>query len=144
GRRGRLALLPARRESDLTRHQPWDPVSTPSRFASAVVALLIPSLLSAQSPFDALHFRSIGPAATGGRIHDIQVDPRDLSTIYVASATGGIWKTTNKGTFWTPIFEGQPENSFGSLAISPANPNIVWAGSGEQQNRQSSSWGSGV
>jgi photosystem II stability/assembly factor-like uncharacterized protein len=118
------------------------PVHT--RLSSAIVALLLPAIVSAQSPFDGLHFRSIGPAATGGRIHDIEVDPRDFSTIYIASATGGIWKTTNKGTFWTPIFEGQPENSFGSLAISPANPNIIWAGSGEQQNRQSSSWGSGV
>jgi len=114
------------------------------RHSSAIAALLVPALLSAQSPFDGLHFRSIGPAATGGRIHDIQVDPRDYSTIYIASATGGIWKTTNKGTFWTPILEGQSENSFGSIAISPANPNVVWAGSGEQQNRQSSSWGSGV
>ena len=109
------------------------------------VLVLAPTILTAQtSPFDGLHFRSIGPAATGGRIHDIQVDPRDHSTIYIGSATGGIWKTTNKGTFWTPIFEGQPENSFGSLALSPSNPNIIWAGSGEQQNRQSSSWGSGV
>jgi photosystem II stability/assembly factor-like uncharacterized protein len=119
-------------------------VTTRSLRPSAIAALLIPAILSAQSPFDALHFRSIGPAATGGRIHDIQVDPRDFSTIYIASATGGIWKTTNKGTFWTPSFEGQPENSFGSLSISPANPNVIWAGSGEQQNRQSSSWGSGV
>jgi len=104
------------------------------------VLVLAPTILTAQtSPFDGLHFRSIGPAATGGRIHDIQVDPRDHSTIYIGSATGGIWKTTNKGTFWTPIFEGQPENSFGSLALSPSNPNIIWAGSGEQQNRQSSS-----
>jgi photosystem II stability/assembly factor-like uncharacterized protein len=96
------------------------------------------------SPFDALHFRSIGPAATGGRVHDIEVDPRDPSTIYVAAASGGIWKTTNKGTFWSPIFENQPENTFGDLAISPSNPNTIWAGSGEQQNRQSSSWGSGI
>jgi photosystem II stability/assembly factor-like uncharacterized protein len=107
--------------------------------------VLAPAFLAAQtSAFDGLHFRSIGPAATGGRIHAIAVDPRDPSTMYVGSATGGIWKTTNKGTFWTPAFEGQPENSFGALAISPANPNIIWAGSGEQQNRQSSSWGSGV
>jgi len=128
----------------LTRQQPSDIVPINRRHSSAIAALLVPALLSAQSPFDGLHFRSIGPAATGGRIHDIQVDPRDYSTIYIASATGGIWKTTNKGTFWTPILEGQSENSFGSIAISPANPNVVWAGSGEQQNRQSSSWGSGV
>lgn len=77
-------------------------------------------------------------------MHDVEVDPKDPSTIYVASATGGIWKTTNKGTTWTPIFDGQPENSFGDLAIVAGHPNVIWAGSGEQNNRQSSSWGTGV
>ena len=77
-------------------------------------------------------------------MHDIEVDPKDPSTIYVATATGGIWKTTNKGTTWAPVFDGQPENTFGDLAIFPADPRIIWAGSGEQNNRQSSSWGSGV
>jgi photosystem II stability/assembly factor-like uncharacterized protein len=98
----------------------------------------------AQAPFDSLHFRSIGPAAAGGRVHDIEVDPTDPSTIYVATATGGIWKTANKGTTWEPIFDGQPENTFGDLAIFAGDPKIIWAGSGEQNNRQSSSWGSGV
>ena len=100
--------------------------------------------MRAQSPFDSLHFRSIGPAATGGRVHDIEVDPKDPSIIYVATATGGIWKTTNNGTTWAPIFEGQPENTFGDLAIFAGDSRIVWAGSGEQNNRQSSSWGSGI
>ena len=111
---------------------------------SVIAIVVLPVALQAQTPFDSLHFRSIGPAATGGRIHDIEVDPKDPSTIYVASATGGIWKTTNKGTFWTPIFDGQPENTFGDLAICDADTRVVWAGSGEQNNRQSSSWGSGV
>jgi photosystem II stability/assembly factor-like uncharacterized protein len=97
-----------------------------------------------QSPFDSLHFRNIGPAATGGRIHDIEVDPTDPTTIYVATASGGIWKTTNRGTFWFPIFDAMPENTFGDLAIAPSNPKVIYAGSGEQNNRQSSSWGSGV
>jgi photosystem II stability/assembly factor-like uncharacterized protein len=110
-------------------------------------SILGASLLAAQespSPFDSLRFRSIGPAATGGRIHDVQVDPRDPATIYVATASGGIWKTTNHATFWTPIFEGQPDNTFGSIALFPADPRIIWAGTGEQNNRQSSSWGGGV
>ena len=97
-----------------------------------------------QSPFDSLHFRNIGPAATGGRIHDIEVDPTDPATMYVATASGGIWKTTNRGTFWFPIFDAMPENTFGDLAIAPSNPKIIYAGSGEQNNRQSSSWGSGM
>jgi len=107
-------------------------------------AALIPALVPAQSPFDSLHFRSIGPAVTGGRVHDIEVDPSDPSTIYVAAASGGIWKTTNHGTIWKPIFEGQADNTFGDLAIFRGDPRIVWAGTGEQNNRQSTSWGGGV
>ncbi|HXT17014.1 MAG TPA: hypothetical protein VN706_15340 [Gemmatimonadaceae bacterium] len=119
-----------------------------SRFASLLALLSLLSLSATgaaqQSPFDSLHFRNIGPAATGGRIHDIEVDPTDPATIYVAAASGGIWKTTNRGTFWFPIFDKMPENTFGDLAIAPSNSRIIYAGSGEQNNRQSSSWGSGV
>src|SRR5436309_649438 len=97
-----------------------------------------------RSPFDALHFRDIGPAATGGRIHDIQIDPTDPAVLYVAAATGGIWKSTNKGLAWKDVFGHQPDNAFGALAIFERDPKIVWAGSGEQNNRQSSSWGGGV
>ena len=100
--------------------------------------------LAAQSPFDALHVRSVGPAVMGGRIHDVEVDPRDPATIYLGTAAGGIWKTTNKGTTWTPIFDGQPDNTFGDIAIFAGDSRIIWAGTGEQNNRQSSSWGGGV
>ena len=55
----------------------------------------------------------------------------DLSTIYIAAAGGGVWKTTNKGTLWAPIFDATGENSFGDLAISPVDSRIVWAGTGE-------------
>jgi photosystem II stability/assembly factor-like uncharacterized protein len=97
-----------------------------------------------RSPFDALHFREIGPAAMGGRMHDIQIDPTNPAILYVATATGGIWKSTNKGTTWKDIFAQQPDNTFGALAIFEGDPNIIWAGTGEQNNRQSSSWGGGV
>ena len=97
-----------------------------------------------RSPFDALHFRDIGPAATGGRIHDIQVDPTDPAVLYVAAASGGIWKSTNKGLAWKDIFGHQPDNTFGALAIFERDSKIIWAGTGEQNNRQSSSWGGGV
>ncbi len=80
----------------------------------------------------------------GGRIHDVEVDPRDPATIYVGAAAGGMWKSTNKGTTWTPIFEGQPDNTFGDIAIFPGDSKVIWAGTGEQNNRQSSSWGGGV
>src|SRR4051812_40786575 len=99
---------------------------------------------AALSPFDKLHFRDIGPAATGGRIHDIQIDPANPAVLYVAAATGGIWKSTNKGMTWKDIFVQQNDNTFGALAIYEKDPKIIWAGSGEQNNRQSSSWGGGV
>ena len=98
----------------------------------------------ASETLNALEFREIGPAVTGGRIHDIEALPDDPSTIYVASASGGLWKTTNKGTTWEPIFEEQPVSTFGDVAIAPSNPDVIWAGTGEQNNRQSTSWGNGV
>ncbi len=110
----------------------------------AAALLLAPALATAQSPLDGLHFRSIGPAVMGGRLHDVEVDPNDHSTIYVAAAGGGLWKTTNKGTTWAPIFDKQVDNSFGDVAIFGSDPRIVWAGTGEQNNRQSSTWGGGI
>src|SRR5215208_3853461 len=97
-----------------------------------------------RSVFDALHFRDIGPAASGGRIHDLQIDPKDPAILYVAAASGGIWKSTNKGVTWKPIFERTADNTFGALAIFERDAKIIWAGTGENNNRQSSSWGGGV
>ncbi|HEX9368426.1 MAG TPA: hypothetical protein VF921_17475, partial [Vicinamibacterales bacterium] len=95
-------------------------------------------------PFDGLHFRDIGPAASGGRIHDLQIDPKNPAILYIGAAGGGIWKSTNKGVTWKDVFGRQSDNTFGALAIFARDSKIVWAGSGEQNNRQSSSWGGGV
>ena len=92
----------------------------------------------------AFHARSIGPAVTGGRITDLAIHPDHPSTIYVATASGGIWKSTNRGHQWTPIFDDQPVSTFGDVAIAPSNPQVLYAGTGEQNNRQSTSWGNGV
>ncbi len=108
------------------------------------IALVHPQPLFAQPPFDSLRFRSIGPAALGGRIHDVEGVPGDPFTFYVATASGGLWKTTNKGTTWTPIFEGQKVATFGDVAIFEPDPRILYVGTGEQNNRQSTSWGNGV
>jgi hypothetical protein len=99
---------------------------------------------SGGGPFDALRFRDIGPAATGGRIHDLQIDPQNPAVLYVGSASGGIWKSTNNGVTWKDVFGTQPDNTFGALAIFERDTEIVWAGTGENNNRQSSSWGGGV
>ena len=104
-------------------------------------AALDPSLVSAFT------FRSIGPATTGGRVDDFAVAhvPGAPDTIYVGTASGGIFKSSNQGTSWTPIFDGvDAMMSIGDLAVAPSKPNIVWAGTGEPNNRQSSSWGDGV
>jgi photosystem II stability/assembly factor-like uncharacterized protein len=89
-------------------------------------------------------WRSIGPANMGGRVDDIAVDENSPSTYYVGFATGGIWKTTNNGTTWTPIFDKYPVSSIGDIALAPSNPNVLYVGTGEPNNRQSSSFGAGV
>ena len=88
--------------------------------------------------------RLIGPAVTGGRVHDVEALPHDLSTIFVASASGGLWKTTNRGHTWRNVFSDQAVSTFGDVAVAPSDSNILYVGTGEQNNRQSSSWGNGV
>lgn len=91
-----------------------------------------------------LTFREIGPATMGGRINDIEVVGSDPRIIYAAVASGGIFKSVNGGTSWTPIFDNEAVPSVGDIAVAPSDPSILWAGTGESNNRQSSSWGAGV
>jgi photosystem II stability/assembly factor-like uncharacterized protein len=106
-------------------------------------------------PLDSIHkssdpilknftWRSIGPANMGGRIDDIAVVEGNPSTYYVGFATGGLWKTTNNGTTFTPLFDEQAVTSIGDIAIAPSDPNIVYVGTGEPNNRQSASFGAGM
>ena len=96
------------------------------------------------SPFDTLRFRPIGPATMAGRIDDFAVLESDPATFYVAAATGGLWKTTNNGTTFETVFDDESTSSIGDVAIAPTDANLVWVGTGENNNRQSSSWGEGV
>ena len=89
-------------------------------------------------------WRSIGPANMGGRIDDIAVVESNPSTYYLGFATGGVWKTTNNGTTFTPVFDEQAVSSIGDIAIAPSNPNVVYVGTGEANNRQSASFGAGM
>ena len=91
-----------------------------------------------------LRFRAIGPAAMSGRIVDVAVVESNTYTFYVASATGGLWKTTDNGTTFTPVLQNEAVASLGCVTVSQSNPNLVWVGSGEATNRQSSGWGDGV
>jgi photosystem II stability/assembly factor-like uncharacterized protein len=97
------------------------------------------------SPFDSLEWRHIGPAAFGGRIDDVEGVRGKPNIIFVGTASGGIFKTTNRGVTWKPVFDEEGTSlSIGDIAIAPSDSNIVWAGTGEPNNRQSSSWGDGV
>lgn len=92
----------------------------------------------------ALSLRELGPAAMGGRVVDLAVDERNPSKFYVASASGGLWKTVNNGTTFTPHFQNESVMSIGDVAIDPMNSDHVWVGTGEANNRNSTSWGNGV
>src|SRR5215212_8226736 len=96
------------------------------------------------SAFSGLSFRSIGPALTSGRIIDLAVNPRNISEYYVASASGGVWKTINAGVTYMPVFDGEGSYSIGCITLDPSNPNTVWVGSGENNNQRSAAYGDGV
>ena len=92
----------------------------------------------------ALRFRTIGPTIMGGRIADLAVVESDPATFYAGTASGGVWKTENAGITFTHVFRDEATASIGDVTVAPSNPNVVWVGTGEPQNRQSSPWGGGV
>jgi photosystem II stability/assembly factor-like uncharacterized protein len=89
-------------------------------------------------------FRPIGPATMAGRVDDIQGSEKDPMILYVGFATGGLWKSTDGGLYWRSLFDTMPNESIGAIGIAPSDPNIVYVGTGEANNRQSSSIGDGV
>jgi len=101
-----------------------------------------PPLTSDQ--LSALELRTIGPANMSGRVVDLAVVESDPVTFYVATATGGLWKTTDGGVTYEAVFENEAVHSIGAVAVHPVETEVVWVGSGERANRQSSSWGDGV
>lgn len=91
-----------------------------------------------------MRFRFVGPSA-GNRVSAIAAIPGDPSTYYAGAASGGIWKSTDSGNRWVPIFDKEPVAAIGSLAVSPSDPNVVWAGTGEAWAiRDSDVMGNGV
>ena len=118
---------------------------------SWLVAALLGSTAGVAAPdalvaddLKALEWREVGSAMPSGRIARFAVHPTDNRIIYVASASGGLWKTVNAGSTWTPIFEQQGSVSMGAVTLDPQNPDIVWLGTGEQNNVRSSQYGDGV
>ncbi|HEX9887032.1 MAG TPA: hypothetical protein VGA70_11120, partial [Longimicrobiales bacterium] len=127
-----------------------------SRFVirAALAVALAPLLLSAgeagaqdaslETALSRLEFRELGPAIMGGRVSDLDVVEANPAVWYVGFASGGVWKTESHGMSWTPLFDRQPCASIGAVTIHQPNPNVVWVGTGEPQNRQSSPYGCGV
>ncbi len=94
--------------------------------------------------FNGLKFRCVGPAATSGRVVDFAVNPNDVTEYYVAVACGNVWKTTNSGTTWDPIFDKYGSHSIGCVSLDPNNSNVVYVGTGENNSQRSVSWGDGL
>jgi photosystem II stability/assembly factor-like uncharacterized protein len=94
--------------------------------------------------FKGVEFRSIGPSLTTGRLADIAVDPKNPSIWYVAAGAGNLWKTENRGNTWMPIFEEYGSYSLGAVTVDPKDSNIVWLGTGENNNQRSVSFGDGI
>ena len=102
--------------------------------------------MQAASKFKDLKWQFVGPTNVSGRVTDVAVvAPKGKNyTIYVASASGGVWKTENEGTTWTPIFENMVTAAIGDIALAPSDQNIVWVGTGEHNIFRSSQAGVGV
>jgi photosystem II stability/assembly factor-like uncharacterized protein len=112
------------------------PAATPTPFPTPDPA--------GQAAFSGLRFRNIGPAVTSGRVIAFAVDPTDRKKYYVAVASGGVWKTINGGTTYTPVFDGEGSFSIGAIALDPKNPSTVWVGTGESNSQRSVAYGDGV
>ena len=104
--------------------KPFDPMSSPT--------------------FAGLRMRLLGPAFTSGRISAFAVNPKEPSHYYASAASGGVWKTINNGTTWTPVFDNEGSYSIGALVLDPKNPLVVWVGTGENNSQRSVSYGDGV
>src|SRR5438309_921090 len=130
---------------------PLHPEAKPSPAAAAppVTSAATP-LPSATAPqftdvlFKNLKARAIGPAVMGGRISDIVIDPRNPFVFYVGLAHGGVFKTSDNGVSFDPIFDKQPALSISAIAIAPSDSDVIWVGTGEANDRNSSGWGNGV
>ncbi len=94
--------------------------------------------------FSGLKFRLIGPAVASGRVMSIAVNPKNKFEYYVGVASGGVWKTVNDGTTWTPVFDGEGSYSIGWVALDPNDASVVWVGTGESNSQRSVAYGDGI
>ncbi len=97
-----------------------------------------------EASFSGLEMRSIGPAMMSGRIADIVINPNNPSTWYVGVGSGGVWKTKNGGTTWSPIFDNEDAYSIGCITLDPNNTETIWVGTGENVSGRHVAYGAGV
>ncbi|HET9801263.1 MAG TPA: hypothetical protein VFP82_06210, partial [Chthoniobacterales bacterium] len=125
------------------------PAASPESTTPALAASVTPAPTSGAPQltdvlFKNLKARAIGPAVMGGRVSDIAIDPRNTFVFYVGLGHGGIFKSGDSGVSFDPIFDKQPVQSIGAIAIAPSDSDVIWVGSGEANDRNSSDWGDGV
>ncbi len=109
-----------------------------------VATLQLPAQTLDLSKLSSLNIRNVGPANMSGRITAIDVVESDPNTLFVGAASGGVWRSDNGGSAWRPIFDAQPTQNIGALAIHQDNPSIVWVGTGEGNPRNSMNLGMGI
>lgn len=128
--------------------QSFRPMRVLAASALAACLLVAPTYRAAADFYDDIlakpDWRSVGPAIMGGRINDVAVVEKNPSTLYFAHASGGLFKSINAGTTWTPVFEMHETSSIGDVDVCQGSPDVVYIGTGEANNRQSSTWGDGV
>lgn len=117
--------------------------------ALAAVAADPPAKATAEAekkghPLAALKLRSVGPSLMSGRVVGFAVHPENRANYFAAVACGGVWKTENAGTTWTPVFDNEGAYSIGCVVLDPKNPNVVWVGTGENNSQRSVGYGDGV
>jgi len=138
-------------EDELAPNISPSPPAAASATATPQSSSAAPSPSAAASPaqlsdvlFKNLKARAIGPALMGGRVSDIAIDPRNPAVFYVGLATGGLFKTGNGGVTFDAMFDKQPVLSIGAVAVAASDADVVWVGTGEANDRNSSEWGNGV
>lgn len=124
--------------TDVEEESPQAGAAEATEEAEADEELLSPGTFAGLKP------RLIGPALMAGRIGDIAVNPENFNEYYVAVASGNVWKTSNGGVTWTPVFDNEGSYSIGCVTIDPRNPFVVWVGTGENNSQRSVGWGDGV
>ncbi len=111
---------------------------------TAASASPAPTATPTTGPMEALAWRNVGPTLAGGRLAAIAGSDKNPSLVYIGSAGGGVWKSTNGTTSWKPVFDRQSVGSIGAIALAPQNPDDVWVGTGESNPRNDVSYGDGM